>query len=114
VEGGPAVGVGDVGAGATVEQPVGLLHTAPLDEMVEQRFALGGGAVRVEVVREGVGVPGGGGEGAVWVGAMLQEDFLDCGATGAGGEVDGRDGVVACLGFGVWVGSGLGQLCHGG
>ena len=73
MEGGPSVGDGNVGAGATVEQPVGLLHTAPLDEMVEQRFAIGGGAVRVGavvagglgVVRERVGVPGGGGEGAV-------------------------------------------------
>ncbi len=80
MEGGPAVGVWEVGAGATVEQPVGLLHAAPLDEVIEQRFALGGGAVRVGavidgglgVVREGVGVPGGGGEGAVGVGTVLE------------------------------------------
>jgi hypothetical protein len=79
VEGGSAVGVGDVGAGAKVEQPVGLLHAAPLDEMVEQGFALGGGAVRVGAVidgglgavREGMGVPDGGGEGTVGVGAVL-------------------------------------------
>ena len=120
VEGGPAVGVGDVGARATVEQPVGLLHTAPLDEMVEQRFAVGGGAVRVGavvdgrlgVVREGVGVPGGGGEGAVGVGAVLQEDFVDFEVARVGRQIDGRDGVVAGFGFGVGVGAGFEQLCY--
>ncbi len=108
MESGPAVGVGDVGAGATVEQPICLLHAAPLDEMVEQGFVFGGGMVRVGavvdgglgVVREGVGVPGGGGEGAVGVGAVLEEDFVDF-------EVAGRDGVGAGFTFGGGVGDGF-------
>lgn len=122
MEGRPAFGIGNVGAGATVKQPVGLLHTAPLDEMVQQRFAVGGGAVGVGavvdgglgVVREGVGVPDRRGEGAVGVGAVLQEQFVDFEVTGVGRQVDGRDGVVAGFGFGVGVGPGFEQFGDGG